>query len=83
MDNIKMVKIVFITLGSVLSSCLGILTAPLLMMVCCNVIDWISGLMAAPHRGQKISSDMARDGMIKKIALWLLVVVGVIVDELL
>lgn len=83
MDNLKVIKMVFITLGSALASCLGILAAPLLMMVCCNIIDWISGLMAAPRRGQKISSDMARDGMIRKIALWLLVVVGVIVDQLL
>lgn len=83
MDNLKLIKAIVITLGSALASTLGALAVPLLLMIICNVVDWISGLLAAPHRGQKISSDMARDGMIRKIGLWLLVVVGVIIDQLL
>lgn len=83
MDNLKLIKALIITLGSALAATLGALALPLLLMIICNVVDWVSGLLAAPHRGQKISSDLARDGMVRKIGLWLLVVVGVIIDQLL
>lgn len=83
MDNLKLIKGLVITLGSALAATLGALALPLLLMIVCNVMDWVSGLLAAPHRGQKISSDLAREGMVRKIGLWLLVVVGVIIDQLL
>lgn len=83
MDNLKLIKGLVITLGSALAATLGALVLPLLLMIVCNVMDWVSGLLAAPHRGQKISSDLAREGMVRKIGLWLLVVVGVIIDQLL
>lgn len=76
-------KAVFIGFFSTLSSLLGILYIPVLLMVSCNVIDYFTGLFAAPARGEKISSTVGLKGIIKKICLWLLVVVGVIVDELL
>ena len=77
------VKAIFISFFSALSSLLGILYIPVLLMVSCNVIDYFTGLFAAPARGEKISSTVGLKGIIKKICLWLLVVVGVIVDELL
>lgn len=77
------VKAVFISFFSALSSLLGILYIPVLLMVLCNVIDYFTGLFAAPARGEKISSTVGLKGIVKKICLWLLVVVGVIVDELL
>lgn len=76
-------KTIFIGIGSALSSLLGILYIPVLLMVSCNVIDYFTGLFAAPARGKKISSTVGLKGIVKKICLWLLVVVGVIVDELL
>lgn len=75
-------KAVFITIGSTLSSLLGILYIPVLLMVLCNVLDYFTGLFAAPARGEKISSAVGIRGIIKKVCMWLLVVVGVIVDEL-
>lgn len=77
------VKAVFISIFSALSSMLGVLYIPVLLMVLCNVIDYFTGWAAAPARGEKISSSVGLRGIIKKICLWLLVVVGVIVDELL
>ena len=77
------IKAVFITIGSALSSLLGILYIPVILMVLCNVIDYFTGLFAAPARGEKISSKIGLHGIVKKICLWLLVVVGVIVDGLL
>lgn len=77
------VKAVFISFFSALSSLLGVLYIPVLLMVLCSVIDYFTGLFAAPARGEKISSAVGLRGIIKKICLWLLVVVGAIVDEVL
>lgn len=69
--------------GSVLSSLLGILYIPVMLMVCCNVIDYTTGLMAAKYRKDNtISSYKSFKGIAKKVSMWLLVVVGAIVDEL-
>ena len=76
---------VFITaIGSMLSSMLGILYVPVLLMVGCNVIDYITGLMAAGPRGNgKVSSYKSIRGIGKKIGMWMLVIVGAMVDALL
>lgn len=76
------VKTVFIAIGSVLSSLLGVLYIPVLLLVICNVIDYITGIFAAISRGEKISSAVGFKGIMKKVCMWLLVVVGVIIDEL-
>lgn len=50
----------------------------------CNVIDYITGLMAAPYRAEGgISSYRSMKGIMKKVTTWLLVVVGAIIDQLL
>lgn len=77
-------KAFFTAICSTLSSILGILYVPVLLMVGCNVIDYITGLMAAKHREDgKISSYRSIRGITKKIAMWILVVVGAIIDALL
>ncbi len=69
--------------GSVLSSLLGILYIPVMLMVLCNIIDYATGLMATKYRKEnKISSYKSFKGIAKKVSMWLLVVVGAIVDEL-
>lgn len=68
---------------SLVSSLLGILTVPVLLMVLCNVIDYITGLMASVCRAEDINSYKSIRGIMKKVCMWLLVVVGAIVDELL
>lgn len=76
------VKTIFVAFGAALSSFLGILYIPVILMVVCNVIDYITGIFAAPFRGEKISSAVGLKGIIKKVCMWLLVIVGVIVDKL-
>ena len=77
------VKAVVITVFSTLSSVLGVLYIPVILLVSCNFVDYLTGVFAAPFRGEKISSAVGLRGIIKKISMWLLVIVGVIVDELL
>lgn len=67
-----------------LSSALGVLYVPVYLMVICNVIDYITGLMAVPNRdNDSINSYRSMKGIAKKVTMWLLVVVGAIIDQLL
>lgn len=78
------IKLLFTAIGSFLSSLLGGLYIPVLLMVSCNVIDYITGLLAAPSRADGgISSYRSMRGITKKVTMWLLVVVGAIIDRLL
>ena len=49
-------KITLTMIGAFLSSMLGILYIPVLLMVLCNVIDYITGMIASHYRGEKVSS---------------------------
>jgi toxin secretion/phage lysis holin len=78
----NMVKIFFTAAGSLLSSVLGVLYVPVLLMVLCNVIDYITGLIAAQYRKDGISSYRSMKGIFKKVSMWLLVIVGAVIDSL-
>lgn len=77
------IKVFFITMWSAILSVLGILAIPVLLLVSCNVIDYITGIMAAKYREQNVDSYKGIRGIAKKVCMWLLVVVGAIVDQLL
>lgn len=80
MDKVKATVIAAL---SVLMSWLGILTIPVLLLVGCNIIDYITGLMAAKFREDGgISSYKSIRGIYKKIGMWMLVIVGAFVDVL-
>lgn len=83
MKNVTAVKTTVTAIMSVFTSLFGALAIPIILMVGCNVIDYITGLIAAPPRGQGISSYRGIHGIMKKVCMWLLVVVGVIIDQLL
>lgn len=61
---------------------LGILAIPALLMVACNLIDYITGLVASKYRNEQVSSYKGMRGIVKKVCMWLLVVVGAMVDVL-
>lgn len=67
---------------AMISALLGNLYVPVLLMVLCNVIDYATGLMAVGSRKEELSSYRSIKGIMKKVCMWLLVVVGAIVDEL-
>lgn len=78
------IKAVVTTITSLLSAILGVLYIPVLLMVLCNIIDYITGLIAAVYReDEKISSYKSMKGIAKKVCMWLLVVVGAVIDQLL
>lgn len=76
------IKSIITVAGSFLSSILGVLYIPVLLLVLSNIIDYATGLMASPYRKQDINSYKSIRGITKKIGMWLLVVVGAIIDEL-
>ena len=82
--KINYVKAVVTAFMSMLAALLGVLYVPVLLMVACNVIDYITGLFAAKYRTDGgISSYRSMRGIIKKVTMWLLVVVGAIMDAIL
>ena len=55
----------------------------MILLVACNLIDYATGLMASKYRAQDINSYKSIRGIFKKVSMWLLVVVGAIIDEML
>ena len=79
----KKIKEIFIAAGTLLSSWLGILYIPVMILVCCNIIDYATGLCAAKYRSETVNSYKSVKGIAKKICMWLLVAVGAMLDILL
>lgn len=80
MDKVKATVIAAL---SVLMSWLGILAIPVFLLVGCNLIDYVTGLVAAKYRQDGgISSYKSIRGIFKKIGMWLLIIVGAFMDIL-
>jgi len=74
------VKFTFTGLLAILSLWLEALTVPVILLVLAMVLDYATGLMAASHRGNDITSYRSINGIAKKICHLLLVAVGLIMD---
>ncbi len=84
MENINTIKAIVTGVAAFMSALLGTLYIPVLLMILCNIIDYATGLMAAKNRPDGgISSYRSIKGIKKKVSMWLLVVVGAIMDQLL
>ncbi len=82
MKNENYIKAIFTIIFSIISSIFGNLTTPVILLVSCNLIDYATGLMASPYRKEDINSYKSIRGIIKKVAMWLLICVGAIIDEM-
>lgn len=82
MDGITYIKGILTVIFASISSFLGVLFIPMSLLLACNVIDYITGVMASAYRSDVIDSDKGIKGIAKKICMWLLVVVGAILDQL-
>ncbi|MBE6887160.1 MAG: phage holin family protein [Ruminococcaceae bacterium] len=74
------IKIVFITVFTAVNTALGSLAVPFYLLVVTNIIDYGTGICASVCMGEKISSAKGFKGIAKKVCMWLLVLVGAIVD---
>lgn len=76
------VKIMVTAVISTLMSMLGILAVPVFLLVGCNLVDYLTGLCAAKYRTERISSYRGINGIVKKVCMWLLILIGAWVDIL-
>lgn len=83
MDDVTMTKLGFTAIFATLSAILGVLYIPVLLMVLCNGIDFITGIWASMKKGENLQSKKILWGIAKKVCMWLLVVIGAVVDQLL
>ena len=83
MEQANYIKAIFTAVFAFLSALLGVLAVPVILLVACNLIDYATGLMASKYRAQDINSYKSIRGIFKKVSMWLLVVVGAIIDEML
>lgn len=61
---------------------LGILAIPVFLMIGCNLIDYVTGLMASKYRQEQLNSYKSMRGIAKKVCMWILVIIGAMVDVL-
>lgn len=80
--NITITKITFTGIITLLCIHLEALALPVVLLVIVMLIDYGTGLMAASHRGNEITSYRSINGIAKKICLVLLVAVGLVLDIL-
>lgn len=83
MNRVDMIKGMISSFMGVLTSIFGILAVPIVLLVTCNLVDYVTGILASKYRGQKIESYKGMKGITKKIGMWLLVIAGVVMDVLL
>ncbi len=75
-------KALFVTVWSVLFSWLGILALPVVLLVVCNVTDYMTGIAASKYRDEQVSSYKGIRGIYKKVGMWILIFVGWMMDML-
>ena len=83
MNKIDIFKGMIASFMGMLTSIFGILAIPMMLLVVCNLFDYATGILASKYRLQKIESYKGIKGIAKKIGMWLLVIVGAIMDALL
>ena len=82
MSELNGIKAGVTAILAMISAALGDLYVPVMLMVLCNCIDFGTGIMASINRGENLKSLKIFKGIAKKVCMWLLVVVGVVMDEL-
>lgn len=76
------IKVIITAVVSTLMSWLGILAIPVILLVGCNLTDYFTGLAAAKYREESINSYKGLRGIIKKICMWILIMLGAFMDIL-
>ena len=74
------IKIGFVTFFTAINGLLGSLAVPFYILVGANVVDYVTGICAAVYRGEKVCSETGFRGIAKKVCMWLLVMIGFVLD---
>ena len=81
-DNLLEIKAIFVAVFAGFTAVLGTAAIPIYVLVGLGIIDYITGILAAPYRNEKINSYKGIKGITKKVCMLLLVGVGLILDWL-
>ena len=76
------IKVIISGFFALITAKLGILAMPVYILVFLNVADYTTGMVAAYYKGEKICSKKGFRGIAKKICMWLLIAVGVVIDKM-
>ena len=77
------IKVTISALLAMITAKLGLLAVPVYILVFLNIADYSTGIAAAYYKGEKVCSKKGFRGIAKKICMWLLVAIGVVIDKLL
>lgn len=80
MKDLDKIKLAFIGFFTAVHTALGALAIPFYILVGTNVLDYATGIVASVCRGEKVCSKRGFQGIAKKVCMWLLVLVGAIID---
>lgn len=80
MKDLDKIKLAFIGFFTAIHTALGPIAIPFYILVGTNVLDYATGIVAAVCRGEKVCSRRGFQGIAKKVCMWLLVLVGAVVD---
>lgn len=83
MSYLTKIKLAIAAVLAAVNAWLGALAMPVYIMMAASLIDYLTGLAVAPARAEKLSSYKGIRGIVKKVCMWALVAVGVMVDLLL
>lgn len=76
------IKLMLVAIFTAIHIRLGDLAIPVYLMLGAQVIDFVTGWMAAPYRDEPHTSGRLYKGITKKIMQWVLVAVGLGLDVL-
>lgn len=86
MNELGKVKAFFIMVGTAIWAKLGVLAIPWIMLLLLNLIDYVTGIEAAPYRDPEdkkpVKSYKSIRGIQKKVCMHGLVVIGCLIDWL-
>ena len=80
MKTLDKIKISFVAVFTALNGFLGSLAVPFYILVGANVVDYVTGICAAVYRGESVNSNVGFHGIAKKVCMWLLVMIGFVLD---
>lgn len=84
MNELNKIRTIFITVFTVIWAKLGILAIPWMLLLILNIMDYATGISAAPYRlpedSKPVKSYKSVRGIQKKVCMHLLVVIGCFID---
>lgn len=81
-DDLTEIKLAITGVFATITAWMGAVAWPVYMLVLLGIMDYATGMAAAPHRGQQRQSKVAFSGIVKKVCILLLVALGGVLDWL-